>query len=426
MFQGWNSLISRIFAGLLGAAALSAFRAAHADTWYRLQEIAPPVGAVVVATDISNSGQVVGGIQLPAGSAGFSYFNGSLTVLTPPVAHTVFSAIAVNNAGQITGSVTSEFGIPKSALWLSASDSAPLVLESGGGPDANVYTTGINNAGVICGYYTGSGSGNVSSWRAVKWIPDGDRMRQRVLTTGVTPLPPGVFHAAYGINDAGLIVGTGAWDDPDLLTSQAAVLWDANDQPFELSPLIGADPAPRFHAYSINESGVAVGVIVNNNGSQRGLKWLADGSVVDLGPAPPFTDSAALEISEAGVVVGTLNSATASAGAVHENGAWVDLNSRLIDAPGWSVHSAVGVNASGQIVGQALFAGVNRAVILTPSTLPGDVNNDGMVDLADLTLLLSSFGTCATDAGYCAACDFDGSGCIALGDLTVLLANFGV
>lgn len=56
---------------------------------------------------------------------------------------------------------------------------------------------------------------------------------------------------------------------------------------------------------------------------------------------------------------------------------------------------------------------------------PGDVNGDGVVDLSDLTLLLSSFGQCNGDAGYLAAADFDGTGCVELGDLTILLGNYG-
>ena len=47
------------------------------------------------------------------------------------------------------------------------------------------------------------------------------------------------------------------------------------------------------------------------------------------------------------------------------------------------------------------------------------------VDLADLTQLLSSFGSCTGDVGFTAAADLDASGCVELGDLTVLLSNFG-
>jgi pimeloyl-ACP methyl ester carboxylesterase len=50
----------------------------------------------------------------------------------------------------------------------------------------------------------------------------------------------------------------------------------------------------------------------------------------------------------------------------------------------------------------------------------GDLDHDGDVDIADLTLLLSDFGC----ASACAA-DLDGDGVTAIGDLTILLGAFG-
>lgn len=57
------------------------------------------------------------------------------------------------------------------------------------------------------------------------------------------------------------------------------------------------------------------------------------------------------------------------------------------------------------------------------STCPGDVNGDGVVDLLDLSQLLSSFGmgSGATHANG----DLDGDGDVDIGDLTILLSNFG-
>lgn len=55
----------------------------------------------------------------------------------------------------------------------------------------------------------------------------------------------------------------------------------------------------------------------------------------------------------------------------------------------------------------------------------GDLDGDGDVDLADLALLLSSYGLCAGDAGFVPQADFDDDGCVDLSDLATLLAHYG-
>lgn len=56
---------------------------------------------------------------------------------------------------------------------------------------------------------------------------------------------------------------------------------------------------------------------------------------------------------------------------------------------------------------------------------PGDVDHDYDVDLTDLSLMLTSFGTCDGDPNYNLLADVNDSGCVDLTDLAILLANFG-
>ncbi|MBI5866070.1 MAG: hypothetical protein HZB38_16500, partial [Planctomycetes bacterium] len=52
----------------------------------------------------------------------------------------------------------------------------------------------------------------------------------------------------------------------------------------------------------------------------------------------------------------------------------------------------------------------------------GDINNDHQVDLSDLTLLLSQFGS----TGSSLPADLDNNGAVELADLTLLLSRFGL
>jgi hypothetical protein len=55
----------------------------------------------------------------------------------------------------------------------------------------------------------------------------------------------------------------------------------------------------------------------------------------------------------------------------------------------------------------------------------GDANNDNCVLLVDFSILATTFGKCAGDAGFDARADFGGSGCVVLVDFSLLATNFG-
>jgi len=56
---------------------------------------------------------------------------------------------------------------------------------------------------------------------------------------------------------------------------------------------------------------------------------------------------------------------------------------------------------------------------------PGDINGDGVVDLSDLAILLSSYGYCEGDPPYVPEADLNDDNCVDLSDLALLLANYG-
>jgi subtilisin family serine protease len=68
------------------------------------------------------------------------------------------------------------------------------------------------------------------------------------------------------------------------------------------------------------------------------------------------------------------------------------------------------------------YAAVSAAM---EPAIDGDVDNDGDVDISDLSALLAAYGTCSGDPDYNANADFDNSGCVDIVDLSTLLANYG-
>ena len=110
-----------------------------------------------------------------------------------------------------------------------------------------------------------------------------------------------------------------------------------------------------------------------------------------------------------------------------------DLNLYIPSTAGWVLEGAnaiATVNVPGHvgedwIVGYGLLGGATQAFLLTPTPLdhPGDANGDGRVDVNDLAIVLTNFGS-TTDVSW-ATGDFNDDGKVDVNDLTIVLANFG-
>lgn len=75
--------------------------------------------------------------------------------------------------------------------------------------------------------------------------------------------------------------------------------------------------------------------------------------------------------------------------------------------------------------GQGNFLRLDHLQFETSAARPGDIDNDGDVDVQDLAFLLATFGLCDGQTGYAASADLDGDNCVTLQDLAILLAVFG-
>ena len=57
--------------------------------------------------------------------------------------------------------------------------------------------------------------------------------------------------------------------------------------------------------------------------------------------------------------------------------------------------------------------------------IPGDINHDGCVDMADVAILVSAFGTRFGDPGFVKDADLNGDGLVNIQDFNILHNNWG-
>ncbi|MCR9218524.1 MAG: hypothetical protein NXI14_15155 [bacterium] len=93
--------------------------------------------------------------------------------------------------------------------------------------------------------------------------------------------------------------------------------------------------------------------------------------------------------------------------------------------PEFLIDRVYAINDNGWITGSGHFGpgwATQRGVVLKPLApgLPGDVDQSGTVDLADLNIVLANFGTTGEQG------DATGDGLVDLADLNLVLANFGM
>ena len=133
--------------------------------------------------------------------------------------------------------------------------------------------------------------------------------------------------------------------------------------------------SPLGTANNSNAAGQVVGAAtLANDVSQHAVLW-TNGQIQDLGTLGG-SNSAALAINAAGQVVGnstTIAEVVAGGGTavqhafLWDNGVMTDLNSLLPAGSGWFVFGALAINDAGQIVGNGIFKGQERACLLTPA-----------------------------------------------------------
>jgi probable HAF family extracellular repeat protein len=297
-------------------------------------------------------------------------------------------AYDINDVGQVVGYATSAAGPQRAFLW---QDGGMTELGTLGGSAS--LANALNDAGQVVGTSrttTGSSATNPFLWEG------------GVMTDlGVGP------GTAYGINDAGQVVGQ---------RNTHGFLWDDG-----AVTDIGDFGGGASTAVAINDAGQVVGAALGTEVGGVASPWRAflwqDGVMTDLGVLPGTEESGASAVNGLGQVVGSsdrtdpetyevtsyaflysggvmtalpvpsteayagdINDAGQVVGAMRAGGGWsnyhayvysggvaTNLNSLIPAGSGLHLISATGINNAGQIVGYAYdAAGHYHAFLLTP------------------------------------------------------------
>ena len=264
-------------------------------------------------------------------------------------------AWAINSRGDLAGQKSAPSGGITAFLFR---DTAliPLQLAPAAAPDSTAY--GVNDAGTVVGVVAGGGATHGYLYNAGA-VND--------LHAAISLGGSSSFVAA--IDAAGNIVGASGASGVDL-SSRHAFLYKA-------ARLTDLHPVVSFggvwsEALGINTPGDIVGASQTADLSCFHAFLLRAGTraAIDLHPALQHggCSSRANSINSKGEIVGAAISRTGDSRAfLYSAGTAADLNGLIPPDSGWVLKSATGINDSRQIVGFGQYLGQARAFLLAPS-----------------------------------------------------------
>lgn len=346
-------LFGVMLAALIFSVGLEVTRPAGAQTpLYTVTDIGTFGGARSAAFSINNSGQVAGFAETTDGrSQAFVYTDRTLLNLGTLGGSDSY-AYRISDSGVVIGRANNAAGKNRafvSVLNNSLFDISSLDSRLGGSFSAAL---GVNGSGQIVGYFHTANEHMAS--------------RNRVFLYGdhrVTDL--GTFGGADGIvtaiNDSGQMVGSYGTEPEADYAARVAFLYSGG-RVINLGTLGGKVTI----AADINNAGQVVGYSQTTRGESHAFIYSA-GVLTDLGMLPGGTQSFAYGINRSAQVVGASDSAAASTlhAFLYSAGVMKDLNSLIPANSGWVLTEARAINNNGQIVGNGIKDGQQRAFLLS-------------------------------------------------------------
>jgi probable HAF family extracellular repeat protein len=180
----------------------------------------------------------------------------------------------------------------------------------------------------------------------------------------------GNFSEAFGINDAGQVVGYSSLPNG---TQHAFLYPDGQGNLLDLGTLGG----PFSQATAINQVGDVVGVAsISGVQLMHAFLYTSDAGMTDLGALGSFSE--AFGVNNLDQVVGV----SSNLAFLYDSGSMIPLNNLLPDGSGWNLLAATGINDSGQITGYGTTAdGRIHAFLMTPDSGPTAQIKVGLVSL---------------------------------------------
>ncbi len=334
----------KTFLLLILAAVLSLSASVHAQT-YSVTDLGSLNGAPTFATAINDNGVAAGFAQIDANTARAWVFDNNVLSELPGLGGADTRALAIGADGKVYGYATDAAGLAHAVRWDAGvlTDLGPTTGTDGWLPQA------VNASGAIVGH-TGSAAAPALGFRL-----DG---------AGITPLgtlpgaTPSATSAAYGINDAGQIVGVASW----VGGGTRAFRTDATGMPVSIGTL-GANDS---FAAAIDTAGNVAGYSVNALNETHAFLFTDANGIKDLGVLSGGDESRGFGLNDSGYVVGM---ADTSAGAARAflwtgSGALRDLNDLIPPTSGWALAEAQDINTGGDIVGYGTVNGETHAFLL--------------------------------------------------------------